>query len=346
MHLRLNGPFLGEPGPDSDVTICSRVRLARNLAGFPFVARCTPQQRHEVMNMVRRAHFGPCAEAGVMWVNIHQASPRERMLLVERHLVSRQFAEGDHPRAAAVSPDESLSIMVNEEDHLRMQVLLPGSRLADAFEKANATDDAIESAVDFAFDKRWGYLTACPTNVGCGIRFSVMLHLPALRLTNEIEKLRRAAEELHLAVRGFYGEGSESAGDFYQISNQVTLGFSEPDLLDQFNTRIVPRVVEYERQARRVLAEKNVSTLDDRIFRAIGVLRSARLIGVDEAMKLLSRVRLGVCLQRLNDIDLGAVNRLFLMVQPAHMQAAGCEGLPADELREARATLLRKALGA
>ncbi len=346
MRLTLHGPFLGEPGPESDVTISTRVRLARNISGIPFVARASVQQRHDLMNLVRRAPFGPESDSGMMWVNLHQASPRERMLLVERHLISRQFVEGDKPRAVAVSQDEALSVMVNEEDHVRMQVLLPGQRLREAFLRANATDDAMESTLDFAFHKRWGYLTACPTNVGCGIRLSAMLHLPALKLTNEIEKLRRAAEELHLAVRGFHGEGSESAGDFYQISNQVTLGFTESDLLDRFETMILPRIVEYERQARRTLVERHASLLDDRVHRGIGILRGARLMGVDEAMKLLSRVRLGVLLRRLEGIEPTTINRLFLMIQPAHMQTAGYEGLGPDQLREARAALLRKALSA
>jgi protein arginine kinase len=226
-----------------------------------------------------------------------------------------------------------------------MQVITPALALAEAYERINTIDDTIEEHLDFAFSPRWGYLTACPTNVGTGIRFSVMMHLPALKITNEIERVRRAAKDLHLAVRGYYGEGTESAGDFYQISNQVTLGRSEQDLLGEFELRILPRIIEYEHQARRVLVERQAALLDDRIHRAIATLRAARLLGVEEAMKLLSRVRLGIYLDRLPDVDLASINQLFLQVQPAHLQLHAGGELSPDQLREARASLARETLG-
>ena len=343
MRLAPNGPLLDEAGPDSDVVLSSRVRLARNLAGFPFVNRATVAQRHQVIGLVQRVGLESTLGTGTVWVNLMHATPKERQLLVERHLISRQLAEGDTPRAVAISPDERISVMINEEDHLRLQVLLPGQQLVDALSRANAVDDAVETKLDVSFSRRWGYLTACPTNVGCGIRLSVMLHLPALRMTGEIERVRRAAKELHLAVRGFYGEGSDSTGDLYQVSNQVTLGVSENDLLEQFCQRIVPRLIEYERQARRLL-EQSPTTLDDRLHRAMGVLRSARLMGIDEAMKLLSRIRLGACLGRMPDVDLRTVRRLLLQAQPAHLQLALGSELGEDQLRAARATMIREAL--
>ena len=222
---------------DRDVVMSCRVRLARNVAGFPFVGRATHPQRREVLETVRAAagpdeasvglaggRVGADAAERLAWIDLTSLPKRDRQLLWERHLVSKQFAEGDSPRAVAVSPDERFSLMVNEEDHVRIQVLRSGNALRDAFDAAMRVDAALGERLDFAFHQRWGYLTACPTNVGCGIRIGVMVHLRALRVTNEIEKVKRAAKELHLAVRGFHGEGSDATGDWFQISNQRTLG--------------------------------------------------------------------------------------------------------------------------
>ncbi len=345
MELAPNGPWSGGDGSESDAVMSCRVRLARNIAGFPFVNKASENQRQEILGIARQVIAESAPADDMSWVDLREASARDRQLLVERHLISRNLADADYARAVAVSGDESLSIMVNEEDHLRMQVLAGGCRFEALVERINRLDDAIESRLDYAFSPRWGYLTACPTNIGTGVRLSVMMHLPALKLTNEIERVRRAARDLHLAVRGYYGEGSESAGDFYQISNQVTLGRSEQDLLREFQQVIVPRVVEYERQARRVLVERNPTLLDDRIHRALGALRGARLLGAEEAMKLLSRVRLGVHLGRLGGVDIRAVNRLLLLVQTAHLQLHVGEDMDLDQRREARASLVRELLG-
>jgi protein arginine kinase len=345
MEFSTQGPWLHDDGHETDVVMSCRVRLARNIAGFPFVGRSSDAQRQDVVNIAQQiVHTTDLAE-GMIWVDLRKATGRDRQLLMERHLISRNLAEADFARAVAVSGDESLSIMVNEEDHLRMQLLAPGKQLAELVERINAVDDTIETKIDYAFSPRWGYLTACPTNVGTGIRLSVMMHLPALKLTNEIERVRRAAKDLHLAVRGYYGEGSESAGDFYQISNQVTLGRSEAELLREFQERVVPGIVEYEHEARRMLVNRNSTLLDDRVHRALGILRTARLLGAEEAMKLLSRVRLGIHLGRLPDIDIGAVNRLLLQVQTGHLQLHVGVDLSPDQRREARAKLVRQMIG-
>jgi protein arginine kinase len=344
MDFSAHGPWMSDDGPDTDVVMSCRVRLARNIAGFPFVGRANDNQRLEVLNIARRVVLDPALADGMIWVDLRRATPRDRLLLVERHLISRHHAETDIPRAVAVSGDERLSIMVNEEDHLRMQVLAPGRRLDDLIVQINRIDDAIERKLDYAFSTRWGYLTACPTNVGSGIRLSVMLHLPGLKLIGEIDRVRRAAKDLHLAVRGYYGEGSDSAGDFYQISNQITLGRTEQELLEEFQERILPQIVEYEQEARRVLVEHKSALLDDRVYRALGILRAARLLGTEEAMKLLSRVRLGVHLQRLPGINLADINLLLLQIQTAHLQSTVDQNLTPDERREARATLVREAL--
>ena len=344
MELEPKGPWSTEASPHADVVMSCRARLARNIAGFPFVNRATESQCHELLNLSRGVLLGSELAAGMIWVDLHKATENDRRLLLERHLISRNHVMGEVERAVAVSGDETLSVMVNEEDHLRMQVLAPGLQLHLAFQRVNEVDDAIESKLDYAYSQRWGYVTACPTNIGTGIRFSVMMHLPALKITDEIERVRRAAKDMHLAVRGYYGEGSESAGDFYQISNQVTLGRSEQELLEEFENSIIPRIIEYEHQARRVLVERNSDLLDDRTHRSLAILRSARLLGTEEAMKLLSRVRLGLHLERLKGVDHDALNRLFLQIQPAHLRQHAGLNLSNEQRRAARATLVRQAL--
>ncbi len=347
-------------GDAADVVLSSRVRLARNLGAFPFVARTNRSQKQQVLELCRGTIMGGSgrelggAGSVMMWVDLHESSPIERDLLVERHLISRQHARGkqgaggatgaEEPRAAAVSlPDERLSIMVNEEDHLRVQVMRSGLGLAEAWSEIDRVDDRLEAALDYAYSARYGYLTACPTNVGTGVRMSVMLHLPALRITGNIEKIKRAAQDMSLAVRGFYGEGSEAAGDFYQISNQTTLGKTEQVLLHELQQEIVPRVIEYERAARKTLQTKRRVHLEDQVFRALGALTHARLLSTEEAMQLLSQVRLGAVAGVL-DVDPRLVNQLMLLTQPAHLQKIVGREMDQDERRVARAELVRKRL--
>lgn len=344
--------WLRGEGRCADVVMSSRVRLARNLAAHRFVPQADRAQRGQVLSLCRRAieRVGP-----MMWVDVHMSAEFDRQLLVERQLMSRQHARGklaggiggpEEPRGLAVSlPDERMSVMINEEDHLRVQVMRSGLGLADALAAADGMDDALERSLEFAFSPRFGYLTACPTNVGTGARFSVMLHLPGLKLLGEIDKVRRAAEDMSLAVRGFFGEGSEAVGDLFQISNQTTLGKTEQVLLHEMESEIVPRVIDYERHARRVLVEKRLATSTDRVYRALGTLQSARLMATEEAMELLSLVRLGVLTQILPGADVRAINGLFLFVQQAHLQRLSGKELTQHERRTARATLLRERLG-
>ena len=344
---------------DRDVVMSCRVRLARNVAGFPFVGRATHPQRREVLETVRAAAGPTEATLGVAggrvgaesaeplaWIDLTTLPKRDRQLLWERHLISRQFAEGDSPRAVAVTADERVSLMVNEEDHLRLQVLRQGNRLREAFEAAMRAESTLAERLDFAFDRTWGYLTACPTNVGCGIRIGVMVHLRALRVTNEIEKVKRAAKDMHLAVRGFHGEGSDASGDWFQVSNQRTLGVSEEGLLEEFAGRVVPDIVAYEREARRVLLERQRTLLEDRVFRGIAMLRSARLLGLDEAMKQLSSVRLGACMGLLPDVSIEDLNRLTIQLQSAHLRTSDPSIETDDDERAARARTARAVLGA
>lgn len=337
--------WLRATGPESDVVMSARVRLARNLVGFPFLTRSTRDDRRQILDAAREHTLGAGLADQMMWVDLAESPMLERNLLVERHLISKQHAKGDEPRAVAVSsPDERLSIMVNEEDHLRIQVLRSGLALSAAFDQIDTVDDKLEARLEYAFNTRFGYLTACPTNVGTGIRVSVMVHLPGLKLTGEIDKVRRAAKGMSLAVRGFYGEGSDAVGDIYQISNQTTLGKTERQILQEFEREIMPKVIEYERHARRTLVQKRRLMLEDRVHRAYGVLLHAKLLTSEEALTLLSSARLGLLLGVLEGVPIARVNRLMLLTQPAHLQKSVGRELDQAERRVARADLVRAQL--
>jgi protein arginine kinase len=277
-------------------------------------------------------------------VDLDGAPEIDRQLLVERHLISKPHATAEGARGVAVGENETTSIMINEEDHLRIQVLRSGLQLEEAWEQINKIDDVLESKLDYCFHSRFGYLTACPTNVGTGIRVSVMLHLPALKLTGEIEKVFRAAKDLRLAVRGLYGEGTEATGDFYQISNQTTLGKSEDEIISDFKHLVIPKIIDYEHHARRTLLNDRTIALDDKVFRALGTLRFARLITSEDTLAFLSHLRLGVNLGRIKDIDVRTINELFLLTQPAHLQKLQGKRLDGDIRRQARAEYIRARL--
>src|SRR4051812_28945713 len=340
------GEWLRGSGPMSEIVISSRIRLARNVSGVPFLSKCSRHQRHSAESKVR----GTILEAGiapqVFYVDLEAAPEIDRQLLVERHLISKPHASAEGARGVAVADNETVSIMVNEEDHLRIQVLRSGLQLEEAWEQINKIDDALESRLDFCFHSRFGYLTACPTNVGTGIRVSVMLHLPALKLTGEIEKVFRAAKDMRLAVRGLYGEGTEATGDFYQISNQTTLGKSEEDIISDFKHLVIPKIIDYEHHARRTLLNDRTIALDDKVYRALGTLRSARLLGSEEVLFFLSHIRMGLNLKRLQGIEIQTINELFLLTQPAHLQKLQGKKLEGDARRAARAEFVRHKLGA
>ena len=339
------GEWLRGRGPHSEVVISSRIRLARNVAGEIFCAKLSRPKRAELERRVRDSILSASIAPTMLYVDLQQIADLERELLVERHLISKPHANTDGARGVAISDDEQVSIMVMEEDHLRMQVLRSGLQLDEAWEQINAIDDKLEDSLEFAYHNRFGYLTACPTNIGTGIRVSVMLHLPALKMTGEIEKVFRAAKELKLAVRGLYGEGTEATGDFYQISNQTTLGKLEDDIISDFKHTIIPKIVEYEQMARRALLNDRGRALDDKVFRAIGVLRSARLLASEEVLFLLSHLRLGVNLGRVKGVDIATINELFQNTQQAHLQKLLNKKLEGDDRRAARAQFVRQRLG-
>jgi protein arginine kinase len=338
------GEWLRGDGPLSDIVISSRIRLARNVAGYPFFSKATDEQRSELSGKLRSQILG--AGRG-RWSYLEMAAVDEldQQVLVERHLISRQHADIRGSRGVAISNSEDVAIMVNEEDHLRIQVLRSGLQLDAVWEDINQIDDLLEERVDYAFHPRYGYLTACPTNVGTGIRVSVMLHLPGLKLTGEIERVFRAAKDMRLAVRGLFGEGTEATGDFFQISNQVTLGRTETEIIEGFKHLVAPKIIDYEQRARKALASERLMALDDRVWRSYGILKHARTISSEETMLHLSHLRIGITLERIKGIDLGTINELFLLTQPAHLQKIHGGRLTGEQRSVARANLIRQRMG-
>jgi protein arginine kinase len=338
-----NGEWLRGTGPEADIVISSRIRLARNLASFPFSNRASAHQKAEIDHLLRDKLAKLEHEPRLDYLHLPGLNPLDRQFLVERQLISRELANGDGPRGVALTGNETASLMINEEDHLRLQVIRSGFALDECWQDIDRLDDQLESRVHYAFSEDFGYLTACPTNVGTGMRSSVMLHLPALVLTKQIEKVFRALQKIHLAVRGLYGEGSRASGDFYQISNQVTLGKSETTILTEIR-EVIPQIIAYERQARQTLTRESRQALHDRVSRAYGTLCSATMMTSEETMDLLSSVRLGVNLGLLEDVTIPTVNELFLQTQPAHLQKLMGATLDGEERNSARARYLRTRL--
>ncbi len=342
--VRHAGEWLRGEGPQHDIVISTRIRLARNLLGFNFLSQADEAMRRDIAETIDRAVSKSELFKDYVHVDVDQLDELERRFLVERQLISRQHAEGTGARKVIFHPSEACSLMVNEEDHLRIQVMRSGLQLEEVWKQIDAIDDAIEEHVEYAFHPRYGYLTACPTNVGTGIRVSVMLHLPALRMTNELERVGQAARDMKLAVRGLFGEGTEALGDFFQISNQITLGRDELEIIHDFHYVVIPRIVEYEQAARETLLAKRRHALDDKLFRAMGILQSARLMSSNEALQNLSCVRLGLHVGRITDVDLRTLNELFLQTQPAHLQLLHGERLTGEQRSVARAAMIRQRL--
>ncbi len=341
---RQAGHWLRNRGPDADVVISTRVRLARNLVRSPFPTRASQEQKDEVREQLSQVLAELRHGKRDLWINLPETSDADRELLRERHLISREHAEGDqHGRTVVFSKSEILSVMINEEDHLRIQVVRAGLQLKRAFRVVGLIDERIGRKVEYAFHDRFGYLTSCPTNTGTALRAGVMLHLPALMSLRHIEKVMQAAQKMGMVVRGAYGEGSKPHGHFFQISNQVTLGKSEDQLIEDL-TRLVRKVVEYERQMRKVMLKEQRSKSEDRILRSFGILKSARMVTLEEGMSHLSDLRLGIVLGMISDVPIEAVNELFVLIQPAHLQRVLGLEIEGEELDRQRAEFIRSRL--
>jgi len=352
------GGWLEARGPDGDVVVSCRTRLARNVAGFPFVPKLEADRALELCERLRPLLLERRIDGETIWISMPEASPLVRLLLRERHLVSRDLAPSDPTRepepgrAVAFGADQSVSVMVNEEDHLRLQAISSGFALDDAWERVRGFDRELEHDVSFAVSKRLGYLTGCPTNVGTGLRASVMLHLPALGMVRtEVDKVFAAAHRTGLAVRGMYGEGSKAAGDFYQISNQVTLGRTEDQLVADLSA-LVPAIVAFERRVREALLRERRRYLEERIKRSREVLATATSLPSDVTLTHLSDLRLAACLGLSGDnLTPHAVDAIAIQIQRGHVQVLSGDPIPADGLLEPsardrlRAAFLRRRFG-
>ncbi|MFD0716799.1 protein arginine kinase [Paenibacillus sp. GCM10027626] len=338
--------WMHSSGPDSDIVISSRVRIARNMQGHPFPMLATNEQSREVMEKLTAvgsnkamAALGPFEK-----IELADLSELERRVLVEKHLISPTLANESRCGALMLSENEAISIMVNEEDHLRIQCLYPGFQIKEAWSAASGIDDIFEEEIDYAFDERRGYLTSCPTNVGTGIRASVMMHLPALVMTQQINRILSAITQVGLAVRGMYGEGSEALGNLFQISNQITLGQSEEEIIDNLYS-VAKQIIEHERAAReRMLQHESRIHLEDRVYRSLGILSHAFIIDSKEAAQRLSDVRLGIDLALITDVSPQIMNELLVMTQPGFLQQTFEEKLSTEQRDVRRAELIRKQL--
>lgn len=332
-------------GPQDRIVMSSRVRLARNLAGSSFPGWAKKPERIRACEAIRAAVQELPEMQGAFAESMDALSGLDKQILVERHLVSREHAAKGTGSGIVLSKDESLCVMINEEDHLRMQSLKSGLQLREAWQAIDKVDTSLGQRLTFAFSPELGYLTACPTNVGTGIRVSAMLHLPALVLGEQVNQIVTAVNKLGLAVRGLYGEGTEALGNVFQVSNQMTLGETETVIVERL-CKVVTQVIEHEENARGSLIEKKPKVVFNHIGRAYGILANAHSISSKEAMNLLSLLRLGLDLALFPDAARPQVDELFLVSQPAHLQARYSEKLSAEERDIHRADLIRETLRA
>ncbi len=304
-----------ECGKDGDVVLSSRVRLARNIKGVPFPARADAEQQEQVLSQCKEALLG---KEKMKFIDLSVMEAYEKQAIAERHLISPQMMDNNVKRGILLSDDNKLSILLNEEDHLRIQVMEAGFDLDQCFVEANRVDDLVEASVTYAFDHKIGYLTCCPTNAGTGMRASVMVHLPALTMSGTVNQIIDSLAQLGMTVRGIFGEGSKAIGNLYQISNQLTLGAAEEDILEKFK-QIIAEVIEKEREMRSRLLRTQKYKLEDRLMRSCGILRYAMILSSDEAMKRLSDVRMGVELGLIKDIAMETINGLIYEILPANI---------------------------
>lgn len=341
--LNHTSEWLKGTGPNSDIVISSRIRLARNLDKERFPHWAGDARAENTLQAIKEGIEKVDYLKRTTFFDLAAMDNLDKQFLVERHLMSLEHAQKGKNKALAVDDEEIISIMVNEEDHIRMQVMQSGFNLFEAWSIINSIDDALAKVLNFAFTANWGYLTACPTNAGTGMRGSVMLHLPALVMSRAIDRVMQAIAKLSFTTRGLYGEGTQAAGNFFQISNQISLGPSENEIIESING-LIRQIIEQENQARENLLAKSGPLLEDRINRSLGILKSARIITSQETIELLSMVRLGCDLGIVKDIDRRAINELFIITQPAHLQKLENKKLSSEERDLKRAGLIREKL--
>jgi protein arginine kinase len=338
--LKHDSEWLKGSGPNSEIVMSSRARLARNLDRFSFSHWADRVQQEEILSAVFSAAKGVSYLKDAMFIRLKDLSEVDRLFLVERHLMSPEHMKEVEYKALIIDPKEIISVMVNEEDHLRIQVMQSGLNLMECWRIIDALDTELSKKLSFAYSTKWGYLTACPTNTGTGLRGSIMLHLPSLVFTGQINKILQATAKLGLNIRGLYGEGTEASGNLFQVSNQVSLGRTEEDIIDNIE-RIINQIIAREEATRRSILSKSKDALVDRVWRAYGTLKSARIITSNETIALLSAIRLGVDVGVVKNMDRRTVNELLLLTQPAHLQKIEGKVLSSDERDIKRAELIR-----
>lgn len=329
-------------GEHADIVMSTRIRLARNLRGHLFPIASNPDDANHVDEVVKEVLLNS-GEKGYEYMKMSDVPLLERQILVEKHLISPQLTDSKRNGAVILSEDETVSLMINEEDHIRIQCIYPGFQLENAYEHADSVDNELEDKLPYAFDEEFGYLTSCPSNTGTGMRASVMMHLPALTITKQIDRIIPAVTRLGMVVRGSYGEGSEALGNIYQISNQTTLGKTEKEILADLKN-VALRLIAHERRSREVLLSKSKIALENKLFRSLGIIKYARLLPSGEAARCLSDVRLGIDLDIIKDIDMSILNELMIFMQPGFLQQYARTELTAEERDIFRADLFRERL--
>ena len=335
--------WLRGTGLDSDIVISSRIRLARNIPNMPFPHWANKDQENEIINIAKLAIANASQLKDSTFFMLSDLDNLDKQFLVERHLMSHEHAMRSNGKAICLTANEVISIMINEEDHLRIQVMKSGFDLDDVWQIINKLDDDLSKKSQFAFSKELGYLTACPTNTGTGMRSSIMLHLPVLVMTRQINRVLEAIAKLSFTTRGLYGEGTQASGNFFQISNQVSLGQNETEIMDNLKG-VIKQVIDQEKTARQNLVSKNSSMLEDKIWRSYGTLKNAHIITSQETVELLSMLRLGQDLGVVKDLERPLINELFILTQPAHLQKLEKKKLSPQERDVKRAAIIREKL--
>lgn len=331
-------------GPQSDIILSSRMRLARNIADIPFPAGLDAERAKSVAGMVKDSLSKAGAPLKFKNYTMQELTPTERQFLVERHLISPGLAKNSTSGAVLISDDDIMSIMVNEEDHIRIQTILPGLQIKKSWEMASSIDDLLEQNLDYAYNENWGYLTSCPTNVGTGMRASVMVHLPALNITGNMNRILQTVAHIGLTIRGLYGEGTEIIGNIFQISNQITLGRAEEEIVESL-TAVTRQIIDKEKEARKILFDNNRMQIEDKIWRSWGIMKNARLMSSQECMKLLSDIRLGVDMGIIENIPIQLLNEIMIETQTASLQKQYEKELSAGDRDIIRAEMVRNKLG-
>lgn len=341
--LNQRSEWLKGEGPLSDIVMSSRIRVARNIDKIPFPHWASKEKEDEILNMVFESVKNLALFKNALFLKLSDLDSVDKQFLVERHVMSHELAMRSNHKALVLTNDEVISLMVNEEDHIRLQVMKAGFNLEGAWEIIDEIDTQLSQKLTFAFANDFGFLTACPTNTGTGMRGSVMLHLPALVMTKQINRILTAVAKLSFNVRGLYGEGTQASGNFFQVSNQVSLGLTEEDIIENIKS-VIRQIADQEIAARQNLSNNHQQMLNDRIFRALGVLENARIISSNETIELLSMVRLGIDVGLIKNLDKQQISELFILTQPAHLQKISGKKLSPTERDEKRAALIREKL--